>query len=102
MRGMVIPLLVVAATLFPCEATDEDPRAPAVPLESSTVDLAREADRRDRLERFHRLIRPQPGESLWTRIPWLTRLDDARARAAREDKPLFVWRAGGGAVLGRA
>lgn len=49
-----------------------------------------------------RLIRPQPGESRWAAIPWLTNLKEARERAAREDKPLFLWRAGGGDTLGRA
>ena len=48
------------------------------------------------------LIRPQPGESLWASIAWLTNLKDARERAVREDKPLFLWRAGGGDTLGRA
>lgn len=49
-----------------------------------------------------RLIKPQPGESKWAAIPWHTNLKDARDRAVREDKPLFLWRAGGGDTLGRA
>jgi hypothetical protein len=56
----------------------------------------------EQLTALHRLIKPQPGESPWARVPWLTNLDEARRRAAKEDKPLFVWRAGGGEVLGRA
>ena len=48
------------------------------------------------------LAKPQPGESKWAAIPWLTNLKDARERAFREDKPLFLWRAGGGDTLGRA
>ena len=48
------------------------------------------------------LIKAQPGESKWAAIPWLTSLKDARERAFREDKPLFLWRAGGGDTLGRA
>jgi hypothetical protein len=48
------------------------------------------------------LIKPQPGESKWAAIPWLTNLKEARERAVREDKPLFLWRAGGGDTLGRA
>jgi hypothetical protein len=51
---------------------------------------------------LHALVQPQPGEAKWATIPWLTDLATARARAARDDKPLFVWRAGGGEVLGRA
>jgi hypothetical protein len=49
-----------------------------------------------------RLIKPQSGESKWAAIPWLTNLKEARERAVREDKPLFLWRAGGGDTLGRA
>lgn len=50
---------------------------------------------------LQRLIRPQPDESQWAAVPWLINLRDARERAAREDKPLFLWRSGGGDVLGR-
>jgi hypothetical protein len=49
-----------------------------------------------------RLIKPLPGESKWAAVPWEISLPRARERAVREDKPLFVWRAGGGDVLGRA
>ena len=56
----------------------------------------------DQFGRLHRLIKPQPGESKWATIPWLTNLAEARRKAATEDKPLFVWRAGGGELLGRA
>jgi len=56
----------------------------------------------DQFGRLHKLIKPQPGESKWATIPWLTDLAEARRKAAAEDKPLFVWRAGGGEVLGRA
>lgn len=48
------------------------------------------------------IIRPQPGEAKWANVPWRTNLAEARQEAARTDKPLFVWRAGGGEVLGRA
>jgi hypothetical protein len=51
---------------------------------------------------LHRLAKPQPGESLWAQIPWLTNLKEARERAVAQDKPLFLWRAGGGDTLGRA
>ena len=53
-------------------------------------------------ERLHALIKPQLGESKWAQIPWQTELAAARREAVVEDKPLFVWRAGGGEVLGRA
>jgi hypothetical protein len=56
----------------------------------------------DQFARLHALIKPQPGESKWAAIPWLTDLPEARRRAVAEDRPLFIWRAGGGEVLGRA
>ncbi len=56
----------------------------------------------DQFGRLHRLIKPRPGEAKWAQIPWETNLAEARRKAAAEDKPLFVWRAGGGEVLGRA
>jgi hypothetical protein len=56
----------------------------------------------DQFARLHALVKPQPGESRWATIPWLTNLPEARRRAVAEDRPLFVWRAGGGEVLGRA
>ena len=58
--------------------------------------------RPDQFDAVHQLIKPQPGESKWARVPWLTNLNDARQRAVAEDKPLLLWRAGGGDVLGRA
>jgi len=48
-----------------------------------------------------RLAQPQAGEALWAGVPWLTDLSQARRRAVAEDKPLFIWRSGGGDVLGR-
>jgi hypothetical protein len=54
-----------------------------------------------KFESLQRLIRPQPDESQWAAVPWLINLKVARERAAREDKPLFLWRSGGGDVLGR-
>ena len=69
------------------------------------VGLAQGAKKEPSPEHFgalHRLIRPQPGEARWASIPWMTDLAEARQRSAKEDKPLFVWRAGGGEVLGRA
>ena len=50
---------------------------------------------------LRQLIRPQADESLWAAIPWRINLKEAREQAAREDKPLLLWRSGGGDVLGR-
>jgi hypothetical protein len=46
-------------------------------------------------ERLHKEIRPRPGEALWAEIPWLYDLHKAREQAAREGKPLCVWRMAG-------
>ena len=46
------------------------------------------------------LIKPQPGESKWTEIPWLLSVHDARVKAAAEGKPILLWSAGGALPLG--
>ena len=56
---------------------------------------------RQSFESLWQLIQPQPDESAWAAIPWLINLQAARERAVQEDKPLFLWRSGGGDVLGR-
>jgi hypothetical protein len=53
------------------------------------------------LARLSALTRPQADESQWAKIPWLTSLDQARRLAVEQDRPLFIWRSGGGDVLGR-
>ena len=50
---------------------------------------------------LHQMIKPQPGEAPWAKVPWQTNLAEARKMAVAEDRPLLVWRAGGGLVLGR-
>ncbi|MFT5468290.1 MAG: hypothetical protein ACI8UO_003399 [Verrucomicrobiales bacterium] len=49
---------------------------------------------------IHEQIRPQPGESRWMEIPWLTDLHDARKKAAAEGKPLFLSVSGKGLSIG--
>jgi hypothetical protein len=53
------------------------------------------------LARVFALTRPQPDESQWAKISWLTNLDQARRLSVEQDRPLFIWRSGGGDVLGR-
>jgi hypothetical protein len=55
----------------------------------------------EQFDSLHRLIKPQSDESKWACIPWLTDLMEARKKAVAEDKPLLIWRSGGGDVLGR-
>jgi hypothetical protein len=56
------------------------------------------------MEDFARLlaeIKPQPAESRWREIPWLTDISEARRRAVAEDKPLVIFTAADGSPLGR-
>ena len=53
---------------------------------------------------FDRLIeeiKPQPGESPWREIPWLTNVTEARRKAAAEDKPIVIFTAADGSPLSR-
>jgi hypothetical protein len=52
---------------------------------------------RAELEKLHQLIKPQPGESRWMEIAWYPNVWEARQRAAKEGKPLFIWAGSGGA-----
>ena len=55
----------------------------------------------EEFDRLHKLIRPQPGESPWREIPWLTDIREARERAVAEDKPIVVFTAADGSPLSR-
>jgi hypothetical protein len=46
-------------------------------------------------------IKPQPGESPWREIPWLTNVTEARRRASAENKPLVIFTAADGSPLSR-
>ena len=46
-------------------------------------------------------IKPQPGESPWREVPWLTNITEARRRAVAEDKPLVIFTAADGSPLCR-
>ena len=52
-------------------------------------------------QRIHSLIKPQPGESPWRQINWLTSVSEARQRAAPENKPILIFTAADGSPLGR-
>ncbi len=49
---------------------------------------------------LHRMIRVHPGEQRFWQIPWKLSIAEARAQAAREGKPLFVWAGAGGVPIG--
>lgn len=52
-------------------------------------------------KRLHEIIRPQPGESPWREIDWLTSIREGRARAAAEGKPILIFTAADGSPLSR-
>ena len=52
-------------------------------------------------DRLFAEIKPQPGESPWREIPWLTNITEARQRAVAEDKPLVIFTAADGSPLCR-
>jgi hypothetical protein len=54
----------------------------------------------DQFGRLRELIRPQPGESRWRDVTWLTSLHQARVQAAAAGKPILLWSGGGAPPLG--
>jgi hypothetical protein len=54
----------------------------------------------EQFDRLHRMIRVQPEEQRFWRIPWKLRVTEARAQAAAEGKPILVWAGAGGAPIG--
>ncbi len=52
-------------------------------------------------QRLHSLIKPQPGESPWREVSWLTNISEARRRAVAEDKPMIIFTAADGSPLCR-
>lgn len=65
-----------ARTLASAEVSDE-----AKPIAAADFTKLRE------------MIKPRKGEASWEEIPWMTNLWEARKKAAKEGKPLFVWSA---------
>lgn len=49
---------------------------------------------------LHGMIKPRKGECMWLEIPWLANIQEAREKAAREGKPIFLWRSANGHPLG--
>ena len=46
-------------------------------------------------------VKPYPGEWRWRdEIPWVVTIHEARARAAREDKPILAWQSADSPPLG--
>jgi hypothetical protein len=71
LRAFTVVCLLLPAVTGPGEEPAREPRVPDADFER----LRRALD-----------LRAQP----WARIPWRVSLDEARAAAAREGKPLFL------------
>jgi hypothetical protein len=53
------------------------------------------------VDRLLAAIKPEPGESPWREIPWLTNVTEARRKASAENKPLVIFTAADGSPLAR-
>ncbi len=51
----------------------------------------------EELAKLHAMIKPQPGESRWMEIDWHPTIQEARQKAAKEGKPIFIMAGSGGA-----
>jgi len=55
----------------------------------------------ERFEALHAMIKPRQGEAKWAQLPWHISLWEAREKAAKEGKPLFIWGLLDGHALGK-
>jgi hypothetical protein len=92
-----LTLIAGAVVIFPAQA-QQNKLSKLSDKEPSGFDVvAKLADNPSRplspseFDQLHALIRPQPGESRWAEVPWMTSLWEARKKAAAEGKPLFIW-----------
>lgn len=60
----------------------------ALPMFASADDVDRLPDTK---ALYYKAIVPTESEQKWKRVPWMTRLDEAIAVAAKEKRPLCVW-----------
>ena len=80
-------LVLLTVTMVVCYLPAGDDRIASIPA----------AD----FDRLLAEIKPQPGESPWREIPWLTNITEARQRAVAENKPLVIFTAADGSPLCR-
>ena len=71
--------LVAALAASPARAGDPAPPTP------------------EQFAKLHDMIKRQPGEARYLEIDWYPNLWEARQKAAREGKPLFIWAGSEGA-----
>jgi hypothetical protein len=63
----------------------------AAGLIALTVLPAQDLIPRQKLQPLLALIKPEPGEDAWDKIPWRTDLWQARQLAAKQGKPILLW-----------
>jgi hypothetical protein len=51
----------------------------------------------EQFAKLHAMIKQQPGEARYLEIDWYPSVWEARQKAAREGKPLFIWAGSEGA-----
>jgi RNA polymerase sigma factor (sigma-70 family) len=91
--------LIASSWLAFCTGA-ENPGLPAAPVSGeASVPLLQPNEVAD-LVKWQKLIPPQPGESRWRELPWLTSLSQARVQAAAEGKPIYLHVTTGGCFLG--
>jgi hypothetical protein len=49
----------------------------------------------DQLDKLQQMIKPQPDELLWMKVPWVTSITLARHQAAAENKPILIFAVAG-------
>ena len=86
---MTRPLVLAFLTAAACWLPDAHGKEPLPSVEMSD------------LPRLLAEIKPQPGESRWREIEWLTNVTEARKRAIAEDKPIVIFTAADGSPLSR-
>jgi hypothetical protein len=85
-RRMALIAALLAVSVIPSQQRE----APGQEKEGGQLSAAE-------FDKLHQLIKPQAGESRWMEIEWYPSVWEARQKAAKEGKPLFLWAGSGGA-----
>jgi hypothetical protein len=83
------PEVVKATEPAPPPSADAPPPPPPKPPDADKALVLSDFDKK--LETYHTLIKPQPGEWKFAEVPWMPTVWDARIKAAKEGKPVFIW-----------
>jgi hypothetical protein len=97
---LVAALVWAGSGLLACRAPGEEPASQPEPP-GRAEDKADPPLSPEQFAELHQLIKPLPGQLAWRdEIPWLTRTQEAREKAAAAGKPLLIWVASDGQPLG--